>query len=555
MSSATAKWFDLSEFDGKLERKDGEGFGHYRLELEVSAERLLPFIDEGSDASLGRDLLDMGWAAEPVGKTRFRLTNHAPLNRKSEIVAALRPFFSEAEIDASHVSVHEMRQGEIVEGLQARQMITEAELKQDISGVEPEDFDRIAASVRKAQELLYQRMQKQTNVVFDGNGRELFDKMSDAIVSQKGWGEAEASFAAQQQLVEAIRTPNSVHAVKLTDYAKALAGGRDTEIQLGESYALGKIASSSDDWDDLREAIVGNPAFQAIVERFDPEIHGDLVSVKDVMRDAESSFTPEIMERVELSVDGDEAFAELKERLPFLVVRDSSVPTRMLIHNMASVDKAMDVIAAELELPRHAIIPKQETIPVRFSYDAVSVSDQALAYVQGIETEGGQPVDAEERQALTMNLSVTKGRSFTHEFGHLIEMGNGFSPEERHAILSKSGVLADVQTAVDRLYPHGGARAEYLLDEQEIFARTFDAHIVNITRASGDETLQAVGGLHTTSGFDVAAPYGDIEMTSGFMGELKEALAARRDARHEAQHKVSADAGAEQGAKAVSFGI
>lgn len=555
MSSATAKWFDLADLDSKLERKDGEGFGHYRLELEVPAERLLPLIDEDGESTLGRDLLDMGWMAEPVGEDRFRLTNHAPMNRKSEIVAALRPFFSEAEIDASHVSVHDLRQGEVVEGLQARQMITEAELQQDIAGVEPDDAERIAASVRRAQELIEKRMQKQTTVVFEGHGRELFDQMTAAVERVKGWSEAEAAFAVQQQLVEAIRTPNSVHAVKLTDYARALVtADSEREIERGENYALGKMASNAEDWEDLREAIRSNEWFQAVVGQFDPEVHGDLVSVKDVFRDAEISFTPEVMDRVDLPIVGDEAFARLKERLPFLVIRDSSVPTRNLVQNMAAVDKALDVVAAELELPRHTIIPNQRTVPVRFSYDAVSVADQAIGYVQRGGADEPTPVDAEEREALTMNLSVTKGRSFTHEFGHLVDLGNGLSKEERHAILSKSGVLADTQAAVDRLYPQGGPMAEYLLDESEIFARTFDAHIVNVVRERGDHSLEAIGGLHTTSGFDVAAPYGDLEKSSAFMSELKDVLAVRREARHEAQHRTAAEAGAAQG-KAVSFGI
>ena len=116
--SGAAKWFDLSELESKLERKDG-GFGRYRLELELPTERLAPLISDEDNAGVGRALMDMGWQADPVGEDRFKLVNHAPLNRKSEIVTALRPFFSEMEIEASHGSVHELKQGELVEGLQS----------------------------------------------------------------------------------------------------------------------------------------------------------------------------------------------------------------------------------------------------------------------------------------------------------------------------------------------------------------------------------------------------------------------------------------------------
>ena len=435
-----------------------------------------------------------------------------------------------------------------------RQMITEAELSKDISGVEPEDFDRIAASVRKAQELVGQRQLKQTSVVFDGEGRTLFDAMTDAVMSEKGWGEAEAAFVVRQQMVEAIEQPNSVHGVKLTDYARALVTDDSArEVEHGRDYALGRIASSQDDWDDLREAVISNPELQAMASSIDSEVHGDLISVRDVIRNVEGHFTPDVMDRVDVEGSGEEAFARLKEKLPFLVIRDSSVPTRMLVQNMAAVDKAMDAISAELELPRNSIIPKQDTVPVRFSYDAVSVADQALGYVQNGGSSEEIAADSEDRTALTMNLSVTKGRSFTHEFGHLVDLGNGLTEEERHAILSKSGVLVDAQSAVDRLYPEGGPMAEYLLDEREIFARTFDAHIVNVAKDSGDVALSGVSGLHTTSGFDVAAPYGDLDKSSAFMGELKDTLAARREARHEAQQTVKVDPAADQ--KSVSLGI
>jgi hypothetical protein len=245
------------------------------------------------------------------------------------------------------------------------------------------------------------------------------------------------------------------------------------------------------------------------------------------------------MDRVEVPVPVAEAFSFYRDKLPFLIVRDSSVPSALLAQNLAAVDRALDVIANELELPRDQLVPKQSTIPVRFSYDSVLANGTALGFMQRAMTEQSAVADGEDfRDALTINLSVAMGQTFTHELGHLIDHGNGLTDEERHAILVRSGVLAAASTAVDKVFPDGGQMAEYYLDEKEIFARAMDAHVVNVALSQGDKELASVGGLHTTQGFDTAAPFGDLAMTSAFISEVKDALAHRREARHEASRKA-----------------
>jgi hypothetical protein len=543
MTVSSAKWFDLSGHDAKLERLDTDGFGHYKLMLELPASRLDPLLPADERRSITADLADMGWRMEAVGTDRYLLTNYTPLNRKTEIVAALRPFFSEQEIDASHVSVHALTQGERVQGLQARQLITQAELRTDIEGVAPEDFDRIAGSVRRAQEMRAERMQRQASVLFDGRGRALFEHLTDAVITRQGWAEAEAAFVVHQQMRVAVQAPKSVHAVRLTDLAKALDAGAETEIGSGTDYALGRVASTAEEWDDLRQVVLGSEELRESVEKFESGDGGALARIRDVVMDDTGRFGPEIMDRVEITVPGDEAFVFYKERLPFMVIRDSSVPTRTLVQNMAAVDAALDVVAAELEIPRDSLIPKQRSVPVRFSYDAVSGDGAAIGRMHSIGASTGGGDDGEEdRAALTMNLSVMKGRSFIHELGHLIDSGNRLTDEERHAILSKSGVLAKAREAVDRQFPEGGQFAEYLLDEAEVFARAFDAHMVNAVRARGDVGLKELGGLHTTQGFDRAGPYGNLERSTAFINELKDVLALRREARHEARHRTGAEA-------------
>lgn len=562
MSGSSAKWFDLSDFGSKLERRSTDGMGRFKIVLEVPSARLEPLIPDDPTRTVRDDLEDMGWMMEATGTDRYLLTNYATMNKKSEIVAALRPFFAAEEIEASHVSVHALSQGEVVQGLQARQLITQSELAQDIDGVSENDFTRISESVKKAQDLQAERLKRQTNVLFAGHGREVFNHLTDTIMERFGWDEAEASIMARSGMLDA-KKPSSTLGVWMTSLASAIIEKDQTSLETWTDQVIGKVIYSHSDPEELRVALNEGSLLRNLRSIYETNPTGDhpIVSVRDANLYYQDGLSPEIMDAVEVGVPVGEAFSYYKDRLPFMVVRDSSVPSRLLAQSMAAVDKALDVIAAELELPRDQLVPKQKVLPVRFSYDATSAADTGLGNVRRLVSKADADTDAEaeakddDRAALTMNISVTKGRSFIHELGHLVDFGNGLSDEERHAILSKSGVLADAKATVDRQYPSGGTYAEYLLQEDEIFARTFEAHIVNSVRARGDHNLRALGGLHTNNGFDLAAPFGNLERSSAFMNELKDTLAMRRENRHEASRKAEAGAEANAGVSYATHGM
>lgn len=546
MSGTSVKWFDLSGFDARLERRAASA-GHFKIVLEVPAERLAHLAPDRPGASVSTELEDMGWIVREAGAGRYHLTNHTPMNRKSEIVRALRPFFSEEEIEASHVPVHALTQAEVVEGLQTRQIITQTELTKDIAGVADKDFDRIVGSVKRAQELQAERAKRQQSVLFDGYGRKVFERLTDALMVKARWAEPEASVLAMQGIEDAVRRPNRPVSGMMSELGAALGRGDETSAETLTDIIIHKMRGEDQDWQGLRETILDSDRFRAVSTFFKDNKFAEatLVSFRAAAlasaarRDGGVRLHPTIMDRVDVPVPVAEAFTYYREKLPFLVVRDSSVPSALLAQNMAAVDKALDVIANELELPRDQLMPKQSTIPVRFSYDSVLANGTALGFMQRAKTEQSAVADGEDfRDALTINLSVAVGQTFTHELGHLIDHGNGLTDEERHAILERSGVLAAASAAVDKVFPEGGQMAEYYLDEKEIFARAMDAHVVNVVLSRGDRELSAVGGLHTTQGFDTAAPFGDLAMTSAFISEVKDALAHRREARHEASRKA-----------------
>lgn len=556
MSSATAKWFDLSDYGSKLERKECDDFGHYKLMLEVPAERADAVVAASDNTVPSLALLDLGWDSEAPVDGRIRLVNYAALNRKSEIVAALRPFFTEAEIEQSHVPVHSLNQGEVVEGLQARHLITQHELSRDIDGVEAADFDRISASVKRAQELQAERHKKQTHVLFDGAGRLTFNHLTDEIMRQKNIGEAEAAFLTKRVMEGAARQPQSVHSVRLTDLARALVEGREEVAAAGVTHVLSRIAVTDDDWSDALDDVQLDPFYRQAIESMQHTEYGPLVGIRDAMLRDRSGLTPFLMDAIPVPVPVEQAFDIYKERIPFLVVRDSSVPSKMLAQSMVAVDAALDVVAGELEVPRHALIPRQKDVPLRFSFDAVSMDRNVRGMVKAIASDGSNDsVDKEDaRDAVMMNLSVSQGGTFIHELAHIIDNGNSLTDQERHDILAKSGMLDLARQAVDKEFPQGGEYAEYLLREDEIFARSFDAHFVNVMRDQGDVTLAGIGGFHTTHGIDRAAPFGDRDKSDAFIAALKDTLSLRREARHEARQKSTIDNVAEASAPA-SFQI
>lgn len=558
MSGSSAKWFDLSEFDAKLERRSTGGLSHFKLVLEVPASRLEPLIPEDPSRSIMTDLADMGWDTKAAGADRYQLTNFAPMNRKSEIVTALRPFFSADEIEGSHVSVHSLSQGEVVEGLQARQLITATELKQDIEGVAERDFARITDSVKKAQELQAERLKRQTNVIFAGNGREVYNHLTDTIMERFGWEEDEAAVWTQRNMAIAAR-PNQTFGMWMTSLGHALAEKDEVAKGTWTDQVISKMMHLDGDVEDLHESMVNSTTVLTTrsIYASNPKGENPVTSVRDAVLWRQYDLGPEALDAIQSDIPVNEAFSYYKDRIPFMVVRDSSVPSRLLAQSMVAVDRALDVVSAELELPRDKLMPRQTTVPVRFSYDAVNAGGDHLGNARQIKSDDAEAdsVKEDDRAALTMNISVMKGRSFVHELGHLIDFGNGITDEERHAILSKSGVLAEAKAAIDRQFPQGGAYAEYLLDEREIFARSFDAHMTNVVRSGGDTNLKALGGMHTTQGFDHAAPYGDLERSTAFISELKDTLALRREVRHEASRKAEAEITAGSGAAYATHGM
>ena len=224
----------------------------------------------------------MGWIVREAGSDRYHLTNHAPMNRKSDVVRALRPFFSEEEIEESHVPVHELLQAEVVEGLQTRQIITHSELTKDIAGVADKDFDRIVGSVKRAQELQAERAKRQQAVLFDGYGRKVFERLTDTLMAKVRWAEPEAAVHAIQGIEDAVRRPNRPVSGMMSELGAALGRGDEISVETLTDIILHKMRGEDQDWEGLRESVLDSARFKSVSAFFEDNrfANGTLVSFR-----------------------------------------------------------------------------------------------------------------------------------------------------------------------------------------------------------------------------------------------------------------------------------
>lgn len=528
-----AKWFDFKDYDAKLERISTAP-GHYILRLEMPTARL-PEPEGGT--LVGDMLMDMGWTVEAGDDKRVVLENHQPLNTAMQIVTAIRSFFSEAEVAAAHKPLPQLRQGERAEGIEAPKIISLKELEGSIHGVEKNNFDRIRASVSKAIANMAEREKRADNVLFAGKGMAVGDHLTDRIAQQKGWMDLEASYLAYRTIAEAAAMPNSGMATRLTQLGRALAASDETEIKSAETWIMDAIFENAEGLGDQQEKLRQERLFQAISLRLGED---SLIRPRDfvagmVMKNS-SHMSAAMMTGI--AVGPDDSFEAAAAKVPFRVLRDNSVPTRTLVQNMKAVAKAIRYIASEMEMEPNALFPGQENVPARFSFDAVSADKGAEGRVASFQQKAdGQEGENDATRPLVLSLSVKRGGTFIHELGHLVDQGNKLSDEERHDILRSSGVLMRVREELERIFPNGGEQYDYFAMEEEIFARTFDAHFVNLARSRGDKLLETIGGRQVTYGADLAAPFGDLETSSRFMDMLKSTLEAKKEAKHSATIK------------------
>tara|TARA_R110000737_G_scaffold127218_4_gene159782 strand:+ start:11548 stop:13209 length:1662 start_codon:yes stop_codon:yes gene_type:complete len=531
-----ANWFDLKDYDAKVERVRVAAGGHYALVLNVPEDRL-----PGADPGLSQEetLLDLGWELTTREDGRITLENQRMITSTRSVMEAMQPFFSTNELTEAHRDQGRMRQGERMEGLEPRDMVSMQEVESTVAGVEPENLDRILSSVALAQKARAERLKRTGAELLDGRGWELFEALTDAALERRpdlretaaaiyAFGAIASAVDSKPQTVEMYGTSSAIRA-SLDELARGISID-DAELR---QRAVDRLLNGLDMISDERRDHIER-SYRDQVQRL-PDT--GLTRPRDVvLRDMlprEPKLTPAVMSGLELGKGDTEA--AFTSQLPFKVRRDAGVPTRRLVQNMMAASMALDVISQELGIGRGELIPDQASMPLRFSAGLTQAGGQSIGDVRSTRSEStDEDGEVKVTQAQVMSVSVASGASFVHEAGHMIHNGYDLSTKEIEGILRESGVMTVAMTELNDRFPEGGKTFDYLSDPREIFARTFESHMVNVVRASGDIRLEALGGSQTVNPWDEASGRGDIELTRRFVDRLKDTITLKLDTAHAA---------------------
>lgn len=505
------KWFDFADSAAKLERVR-TGPGHHVLLLEMSAES--PILEETTP-----DELEMyGWITREVVEGRISFENHRAILKAADVAQSLLVFWPEQVIREAHRPVNELIQGERIEGLKTRDMATMDDFEQDMVGVDGKDVARIKASILRAQSKVREMEKQVVAQPLGGRGLEIADK----VHSIAGPGLAVAS------VIDAIR-PHKTPALEEVMVEIADADSDRLPVLVEK---LGSLVS---------EHIVD------VVER-----HVDQYMASDqIMTNGQGSryeaalgmlrhSTPVLaLEQLRTSP---KPTAELEADLGMSVRRDKSLPTAQYRHSLISMRVSLEAMADALNRDPRSVVPGQGGVVLRVSRKSAMADERKLGVRASVSVDAsGDDDDLDSVSAVA--VSATYGGAFVHETGHLVESAYNITVEERKDILESSGVrgraFRAVRDALDKELIDD-KMAEYLRSDTEIFARTFEAAILNRALQRDDRSLKDVGGFSAGFPGDEFSPVGDPELTEKFLTGLNELLDQKQALKHEKRQVVTA---------------
>lgn len=504
------KWFDFADSAAKLERVRTEP-GHHVLLLEMNAEN--PILEKTTP-----DELEMfGWITRDAVDGRISFENHRAILKAADVAQSLVAFWPEQVIREAHRPVNELIQGERVEGLKTRDMATMSDFEQDMAGVDAEDVVRIKASILRAQSKVREMEKQVVTQPLGGRGLEIADK----VHSIAGPGLAVAS------VIEANRSHKT----------PAL-----------EKVMLEIVDADSDLLPDLVEKL-GSHVSERIVDVVERTVDKYMTSDRIMTNGQGSRYeaalgllrhnTPVLA--LEPLRTSPKQTAELEADLGMSLRRDKSLPTAQYRHSLISMRVSLEAMADALNRDPRSIVPGQEAVVLRVSRKSAMADERKLgmrAFV-GVDTSSD---DDDLGCVSAVAVSATYGGAFVHETGHLIESAYNITVEERKEILESSGVRGRVFRAVRDAQDKeliDDKEAEYLRSDTEIFARTFEASILNRSLQKDDRSLKNVGGFAAGFPGDHFSPVGDLELTEKFLTGLNELLDKKQALKHDKRQVVT----------------
>lgn len=515
------KWFDLSHVDSRLERLPiGADSNGYYLRLEIPET-----LPQPSD----HDLRELGWVKTSHEGGRVVFQNAQSASSGSAIMEKMSVFFDADDLRTRYRPLRDHVNAPAVYGLKPRQ--SQTVLAQLVEGVDLADKTRMQNTMALCLSKAAAMRQQQETALFSGNGTAIFHHLTEALVKrdENPWKEIEASAYVRSVMEAAGRNPNDQAARMMTSLGQALrekdvAGAdelSDGLLRSTETYAADDAASHPDLDNGIRKAIYRDVEF---AQRAGNEVSATAIALGQ-MRGA--AYLPAHAMTSDPSINRQnaaEVIEEVQMQMPFDVRLDGSTPTLQAAQSLKAISKAINATAEALGRAPERILRDNKARFLRLSNENVSADRFVVGYQATVKSEDGEVI-----QAITS--SARAGRSFIHELGHAVDFSWGFTDAERDACLARSGVTGAIHDEIDRRFPSDEIEARsYYRDPKEMFARMFDAHVCNVARANGDFDLSSVGGVHTTCGYDIGTPHGNLEASSAFFEEVKATIERKLDA-------------------------
>jgi hypothetical protein len=515
---AIPQWFDLYDYDAKIERIR-EGVGVFKLRLELPPVRVQDIKDI--------ELLDAGWVEEdlmPNGRRVF--VNERTMLDTRSMGEALGIFFSRDELRTARAPQDAMRQEEKLDGLKERSFVEPLELSEQIAMVDGASRDRIMKSVAAAAAEQKKRLAAERGNLLDGRGVEVFGAIVDELEAQNPGSELRSAIQAMSLLTDFAVKREGTDPRGSTEYdlARRLLKAIDQEDDAEREQAVKALAAG---------AVMRPGGLLIMGEGLEKARPRDVALLHGLLR---GSVPVSMMGGFNVNLDERNSIDSVLRKVPFAVVRDNSMQTRELANYAAAVSRATEFVADRLGMPVDDLMPDQDKVPLRFNVGSVLVGSGASGVVRSSNTRQGQEVNADgdrQRNAVTIAVSLRQPGAFVHELGHAIAKGNMLTAQNQESLLERAGLLQRIRGEIGRHYDDDNAYGKYLRSADEIFARVFEASMVNHAISKGDHGLKSLGGAYAVHSVDHFAARGDLEATSEFLAGLTEELKAKRNRAYE----------------------
>ena len=506
----SVKWFDLSDHGGKLERpRDDAGVHHVRLALDrpVAAAALDPAAAQG-------------WVGSEADPGRL-FTNYRRFEKLSELVTALGPFFPEDVVTASKADVRKLRRGEVVEGFDDPAFDASAgmlppldQVASNLVSMPAAMRERILARVAAAQQL--------SGVGPGADGGTLLRNDGFRL-----WRDLSARFGVRDATVALVST-----VFLAQERGEAFTAAHDALLAAADAGSGLPVANGAAR--QRAEILVSHPALAyQMFGGLDPSWTEERF-YQNALRSVNGFYRMWDGAHFDFSHEPDAA-----ESFGHRFLADPGLPISWRHDAYHRASAALRGASGMLGVDARDLFHGRNQL----FHLGKGTGDGALGYhhTQHFIVSG------EKVSVAAIKFSPFHAGVLMHEVGHGIDLSHradlspAASAEVMERLIGETGIREHVSSLVERagwLPLHYRA---YLLQPDEIVARSFESAMADRLIAAGDPNFERIGGIATLNGGVYFSP--TPEQGLRFVSALREIVGEAKERRLDAERDAEPTSG------------